>query len=266
MQGTAQDSRAIGAPNSAARTIPPALVLTNGGRSEGGAPGAHWANPRELRPGNSSLRGRSGPEHQLALALRADDPITADGAAAYFQSGQQPVRLLPAHQSDQAEVLLILVRQVTDETLSWMRQAAESSGPHSRIVLVADSITELQLLRAVGYGLTGFLQRELVGFARVLQAVLNSRDGRAELPDTLMASLVAQLRTVQNEGSAPKGLTPREAEVLRHLADGLDTTEIASRLSYSERTIKNIIHGMITRYELRNRAHAVAHAIRAGLI
>ncbi|MFJ8495135.1 LuxR C-terminal-related transcriptional regulator [Streptomyces sp. NPDC094038] len=53
---------------------------------------------------------------------------------------------------------------------------------------------------------------------------------------------------------------------MRHLAGGLDTTEIASSPSYSERTIKNAIHGVTSRFGVRNRAHAVAHGIRTGLI
>ena len=40
----------------------------------------------------------------------------------------------------------------------------------------------------------------------------------------------------------------------------MDTGEIASKLSYSERTVKNVMHGLTTRLHLRNRAHAVAYA------
>ena len=245
---------------------PSGLALAPGGGS--GAPGHRWTATRDTPPpGFDGTRGRDALERPLALALRADDPITADGAAAYFQSGPHQVRLLPVHLQDQSEVLLILVGEVTDETLAWMRRAAVgSAGPQARIVLVADAITENQLMRAIGYGLTSFLHRHQVGFPQVLRAVVNSRNGRAELPDTLIASLVEQLRVAQQERGGAGGLALREAEVLRHLAEGLDTAEIASKLSYSERTIKNIIHGVITRFGLRNRAHAVAHGIRAGLI
>jgi DNA-binding CsgD family transcriptional regulator len=50
------------------------------------------------------------------------------------------------------------------------------------------------------------------------------------------------------------------------VADGLDTAEIAGSLAYSERTIKNIIHDVTARLNLRNRSHAVAYAVRQGLI
>jgi DNA-binding NarL/FixJ family response regulator len=44
----------------------------------------------------------------------------------------------------------------------------------------------------------------------------------------------------------------------------LGTPEIAVELCYSERTVKNIIHGVLTRLRLRNRTQAVAYAVRSG--
>ena len=61
-------------------------------------------------------------------------------------------------------------------------------------------------------------------------------------------------------------VTRRERQVLALLAEGHSTREVAQRLAYSERTIKNIIHGVTSRLNLRNRLHAVAYALRAGLI
>jgi DNA-binding NarL/FixJ family response regulator len=68
---------------------------------------------------------------------------------------------------------------------------------------------------------------------------------------------------------APNGLTEaglytREVDVLRLLAEGLDIAEVAQRLNYSERTVRSIIHGVLTRMKLRNRVHAVAFALRSG--
>ena len=62
------------------------------------------------------------------------------------------------------------------------------------------------------------------------------------------------------------GLYTREVEVLRLVAEGADTLEIAQRRSYSERTVRNIIHGLLTRMKLNNRAHAVAYALRNGVM
>jgi DNA-binding NarL/FixJ family response regulator len=61
-------------------------------------------------------------------------------------------------------------------------------------------------------------------------------------------------------------LSLRELRVLRLLADGYRTSEIATELCYSERTIKHSIATMTERLQLRNRTQAVAVAVRRGLI
>lgn len=67
-------------------------------------------------------------------------------------------------------------------------------------------------------------------------------------------------------GLTASGLETREVDVLRLIAEGLDTAEIADRMKYSERTVKNILYAMMTRLNLRNRSHAVAYAMRSGII
>jgi DNA-binding NarL/FixJ family response regulator len=50
------------------------------------------------------------------------------------------------------------------------------------------------------------------------------------------------------------------------IAQGMEVREIAQQLSYSERTIKNTLHDVVSRFQLRNRTHAVAFAMREGMI
>jgi DNA-binding NarL/FixJ family response regulator len=61
-------------------------------------------------------------------------------------------------------------------------------------------------------------------------------------------------------------LSPRDVNVLRLLSEGRSTAGIAHDLTYSQSTIKNVIHDLVRELGARNRAHAVALAIRAGLI
>jgi DNA-binding NarL/FixJ family response regulator len=61
-------------------------------------------------------------------------------------------------------------------------------------------------------------------------------------------------------------LKERELDVLRLLSEGHDTAEVARRLCSSERTVKNVLQDLTRRHNLRNRTHAVAFALRQGLI
>src|SRR5438128_123328 len=76
----------------------------------------------------------------------------------------------------------------------------------------------------------------------------------------------SSIRRPWPRGFRVSGLTEREIQVLRLVADGHNTAEIARQLAYSERTIKNVIQDVITRFQLRNRSHAVAYAVRQGFI
>lgn len=61
-------------------------------------------------------------------------------------------------------------------------------------------------------------------------------------------------------------LSVREAEVLRLVAEGYDTADVAEKLAYSESTIKGILAKVMTKIDARNRCHAVAIVMRDGLI
>jgi DNA-binding CsgD family transcriptional regulator len=73
-------------------------------------------------------------------------------------------------------------------------------------------------------------------------------------------------QVLDESGFNAAGLTPREVELIRLMADGLDTKEIAQQLHCSERTVKGTLHHVTRRLRLRNRSHIVAHAMRYGVI
>ena len=89
-------------------------------------------------------------------------------------------------------------------------------------------------------------------------------------PD-LLGTLLRGITRASREVLEPRGLslsrlTAREQEVLRLVAEGHPTREVANRLCYSERTIKNVIHDVVTKLNARTRSQAVALAVRERLI
>jgi DNA-binding NarL/FixJ family response regulator len=76
------------------------------------------------------------------------------------------------------------------------------------------------------------------------------------------------MRNLLLDSPMPAGtaLSAREVDVLRFIADGYSNAHIAQSLSCSHHTVKNVIHDLMARLQLRNRAHAAAYAVRTGLI
>ena len=197
----------------------------------------------------------------VEVAVLASDPITHAGA----------VSLLDAHPEvaiadGTADVLLVMEEHVTDSVLAAIRAEA---APH--VVLVIEHFRESDLMAAVEYGVVAILPRRETGGAELVAAVLAAGDGTANLPPRLQGALLAQVQRMRRDVLEPNGLTlsglaARECDVLRLVAEGLGTEEIAAKLCYSERTVKNVLYGLMTRRGLSNRAHAVAYALRAGAI
>jgi DNA-binding NarL/FixJ family response regulator len=135
-----------------------------------------------------------------------------------------------------------------------------------RVVLVVARLDDQGLLSAVEAGICGLLRRSEATPERLVAA-----SGEGLMPPDLLGRLLHQVGRLQRQVLTPRGitlagLTTRELSVLRLVAEGDDTSEIAVKLSYSQRTIKNVLHDLTTRLNLRNRTHAVAYAIREGWI
>jgi DNA-binding NarL/FixJ family response regulator len=210
-------------------------------------------------------------ETAVTVAVIASEPLVAQGAAACLRA-YQGIALVSPDSIDRAGVVLVLDGQVSDKTLSFIQHTAEQVPDREmRFVLVCDGIREAQLLRALEWGMVSVLQRQDVDYGQIARALVNARDGKVELPTDAHRWLEERIRSVQRDVLAPHGLTAaglyaREVEVLRLLAEGMDIAQIARRLSYSERTVRNIIHGLLSRMKLRNRVQAVAYALRAGVM
>ncbi|HEX6518459.1 MAG TPA: response regulator transcription factor [Streptosporangiaceae bacterium] len=207
----------------------------------------------------------------LTVAVMAGDPLDRQGVLAYLRTCPG-ITLVPPDGHDRADVVLVLAGEVGEETLSLVRHAAgEVPDRQRRFVLVCDVITEAQLLRVVGWGLVSVLLREDADYDRIVRALVSARKGRVVMPGDAGGWLQSRLQVVAWDVLGPRGLDiagfyAREVDVFRLLAEGLDTHEVAGRLNYSERTVRNIIHGALTRLKLRNRTHAVAYALRSGVM
>ncbi|MFE7358032.1 response regulator transcription factor [Streptomyces sp. NPDC057543] len=165
--------------------------------------------------------------------------------------------------SDDPQVTVIVADTVSEDVRVLLRSARRTST--TRVVLIVADSTEQAVFRAVECGVAGFVPRSEVTPEHLVHVIQTAAAGDGYLPPNLLMALMSEVGTLQ-EGRHFSGLSAREIDVLRLVAEGHDTEAIASKLSYSERTIKNVLTTVMNRYQLRNRTHAVAFAMRRGLI
>ncbi len=102
--------------------------------------------------------------------------------------------------------------------------------------------------------------------SHVLSCVRAATRGGGAIAPELAGRLLAALGDAEGPDPGEPQLSEREYSVLRMLADGESTRGIAERLSYSERTVKNIVRDLLVKLNGKTRAHAVALAARQGVI
>lgn len=204
---------------------------------------------------------------RIPVFVYARDPVSEAGAVAQLRA-RPDVRVVDELELDGAQVAVVVAEGFDADTGRSMRAIQRNGCP--RIVVVVTRLDDTGLAAAVEAGARSILRRQECTTERLVTAVRAAAAGQADLAPDLVGRLLDQVMGQQDralpQGAQLAGLNEREVVVLRLLADGLDTTDIASTMAYSERTVKGIIHEVTSRLQLRNRSHAVAYAMRQGLI
>lgn len=205
---------------------------------------------------------------RISVHVHADDPISRAGVASQLR-GHPGLRMVDDPDSCDDGVALVVAEEMDEQAARAIRSLRRRGAP--RVVLVVSRVDGASLLAAVEAGASGLLRRSQVTTETLIGAIRSAAAGDGTVPPDLLGSLLDQVGRLQRNVLSPRGLTisgltEREVRVLKLLAEGLDTAEVARELYYSDRTVKNILHDVTSRLNLRNRTHAVAYAIRQGLI
>ncbi|MET9914415.1 response regulator transcription factor [Streptomyces sp. NPDC006476] len=201
----------------------------------------------------------------VSVKICAADPLTRLGLVSHVR--QEP-RMTPVDDQS-ADVIVLTVGNADDQALDTLRQLTFPACA-GFLVIVAGSWT-VDMHAAIELGVRGVLFRCGFSWASFDEAVYAIARGEGAFSPELQGMLLDQMERTIKDVLAPRGLTAcglttREIDILRLVANGSDLEDIAEKLRYSERTVKNVLYGLMKRLNLRNRAHAVSYAIRAGVI
>ena len=207
------------------------------------------------------------PAERLEVFISACDPVSREGIVGQLRG--HPVTAVDERELNPRVVALVVVEEVDEKATQQIRSLKQRG--LERIVVMATRVEDGGLLAAVEAGANGFLRRSQSTAARLVDTLRTTASGDGALPPDLLGRLMDQVGRLQRQVLHPRGLTftglsDREVKVLKLLAEGYDTGEVGRQLFLSERTVKNIVHDVTSRLNLRNRTHAVAYAMRQGLI
>ncbi|HWM03461.1 MAG TPA: helix-turn-helix transcriptional regulator [Actinophytocola sp.] len=191
------------------------------------------------------------------------DPMLEAGATIALNSSPDVRVAMPG---EEAAVTIVVVDEVGERELDLLR-STRNADHRPEVVLVATELAATAALHALAAGARGLLRRREAGAGRLARTALAAACGDSTVPPDLLDRLLAPASALAPAaGGTSAVLTERERNVLALVADGQDTGEIARELSYSTRTVVSVMHDITNRFRLRNRAHAVAYAMRTGLL
>src|SRR5438067_5421648 len=164
---------------------------------------------------------------QVRVAVCAVDPVTVAGVVDCLGRGSGPgVAVVGGSGPDRVDVLVAAFDRLSSRAVGVLRErVAELGRP---VVLLVDEIREVELLAAVECRVVAILPRAAATDDRLLQAVESAAAAGGQVPRDLLGRLLVQADqlkrgAVTSDGGSASSLLPREVDVLRLMADGLDT-------------------------------------------
>lgn len=235
------------------------------------------------RHGENPEVTNSGREQPVRVLLADDQRLVRESLAtllalldgielvATASDGEEAVELANRHAPEVVLMDLRMPRVDGIEATHRLRQ----DHPDIRVIALTTYADDESVLGALRAGARGYLTKDASG-EDIRAAVLSVAGGDAALDPAIQHHVIAALADPGDgrgddvdsdltEPELPDGLTPREAEVLGLIAEGLTNAEIAQRLFVSPTTVKSHINHAFSKADIRDRAQAVNYAYRTGL-
>jgi len=129
--------------------------------------------------------------------------------------------------------------------------------PGAKLMVLSSFQLEEDVQRAFQLGILGYVAKD-ASSTDLLDAIHTVAAGEQFISP--------QISLVLAKATGGPNLSPRELEILKHIADGRANKEIASLLSVAENTVKNHVKSILAKLQARDRTHAVSEAIRRGFL
>jgi len=205
------------------------------------------------------------PDSPITILAADDHPLIREGLAAVLRAdhGMQVVaeasngeEAIEAYARLHPDIVLMDLRMPTMDGLTATR-AILADDPNARIIVLTTYDGDEDIHRALAAGARGYLLKDMMR-TDLVGAIRAVRRGQRGIPAPVAARLAEHTPRI--------GLTAREVEVLRLVADGLSNAQIGERIGRTEGTVKVHLKNILQKLDAHDRTEAVTTALRRGFI
>jgi two-component system, NarL family, nitrate/nitrite response regulator NarL len=217
------------------------------------------------------------PVNPVRVLVVQDHPLLASAIARVLENEDDLTVVGIARRGDQAAEMAAVERpsvvlmdfRLPDSSGPAAAAKIRAAVPEAAIVFHSADESETALLDAIDAGATVYLTKKATA-DQIVGAVRRASVGEVLIPVALFAKAIARQRKVVTERQAREKLvaefTPRELDVLRLLAEGLDTMTLAERLGIASHTVEWHVRHLIEKLGVHSKLQAVIAAARLGLV
>jgi len=199
----------------------------------------------------------------VAMLLRHQPDVRLVGSA---RDADEAIELLQVGTEDEPDVVLMDLDLPGLDGIGATRRIRELSPDSKVVVLTAIQDPEI-IAGALAAGACGYVPKTSA-VDDLMDVVRRAAAGELVMPERDLAPVLEQLRTVNSVSVGEillRSLTPRETEILRSLAGGDTTTEVADALDISALTVQSHVKSILAKLGVHSKIEAVTLAWRYGL-
>jgi DNA-binding NarL/FixJ family response regulator len=195
----------------------------------------------------------------LEMLLKLERDVEVVGQA---RDGAEAVEMVAQHQPD---LVLMDLKMPGMNGIEATRQI-RTHHPSVQVLVLTTYDDDEWVMDAIRAGAAGYLLKDTPR-EEVLKAVRGTVEGKSFVDPAVAGKLLGQVAGQQTQPSSnlTDKLTPREADVLHLLAQGLTNAEIAERIYLSEGTVRNHVSAILSKLDVPGRTQAAVIAIQHGL-